>query len=180
MSTDVDEAPIDAATLAWEGDRVSYDQLDGDTRRLLDGISEHLFRAWPRLADPQDAIDAAAYDVLAAELEDAGLDTDEPIGPQLEQRATEAREEGVKDATIPSRANTGERKAMRLLLERRLEVIKAEPDGFIHARCKGDEATYDLGYDPSKRRWRCTCPELRGACSHLIALKMITTARETG
>jgi hypothetical protein len=112
------------------------------------------------------------------ELEDFDLDLDEPIGPQIEARLVEAREQGVKDATVPSRANTAERKAMRLLIERRLELLTVRrEDGFVHAQCKGDSGKiYDLGFDPRRRQYRCTCEEMRGQCSHLAALKMVTTA----
>jgi hypothetical protein len=185
MNATMTADPPDVGTLAWEGDRRSIHDLDDDMLRLLEGAVEFLWRTWPRQdEDPdreQDAIDAIAFGVLTKELEDFDLDPDEPIGPQIEGLLKKTRDEGVKDATVPSRANTAERKAMRLLIERRLEILTLRrDDGFIHAQCRGDSgAVYDLGYDPRRRQYRCTCQELRGHCSHLLALKMVTTTRGT-
>ena len=64
-------------------------------------------------------------------------------------------------------------KAVRLLAERRLRVELVEPgDGRIRATCRGDAATYDLGWDPERGRWACTCPAF-GGCSHLLALMLV-------
>jgi uncharacterized Zn finger protein len=65
-------------------------------------------------------------------------------------------------------------KARRLLTEGRLMVIEINPHtGYVHARCRGDSGKlYDLGRDPHKGQWRCTC-EARGECSHLQALKLV-------
>lgn len=95
------------------------------------------------------------------------------------ERLEAERAEGEKDATIPSRANTAQRKAMRLLLEQRLTVrqvvAEGERAGFVLAECKGDSGdTYMLGRDPRNGQWRCTCAELKGGCSHIAALKMVT------
>jgi hypothetical protein len=180
--TEMLQDPPDVGTLAWEGDRRSTLDLDDDTLRLLEGAVEFLDRVWPRPEDDpdreKDAMDAAAFETLTTELEDFDVDLDEPIGPQIEALLVEAREQGVKDATVPSRANTAERKAMRLLIERRLELLTVRrEDGFVHAQCKGDSGKiYDLGFDPRRRQYRCTCEEMRGQCSHLAALKMVTTA----
>jgi hypothetical protein len=46
--------------------------------------------------------------------------------------------------------------------------------GLVIAQCRGDSGeVYDLGYDPMKQEWRCTCRELKGNCSHLQALKLV-------
>ena len=46
--------------------------------------------------------------------------------------------------------------------------------GYVHAQVRGDSGeVYDLGRDPRKDEWRCTCPELKGNCSHLQALKLV-------
>ncbi len=68
-------------------------------------------------------------------------------------------------------------KAERLLTSGRLivrEVGNPGKPGRIVAECRGDTgAVYKLGYDPAKDEWRCTCPELRGKCSHLMALQLV-------
>ena len=54
-------------------------------------------------------------------------------------------------------------------------VKRVDPEkGLIVAQCRGDSGeVYDLGYDPIKKEWRCTCAELKGNCSHLQALKLV-------
>ena len=69
---------------------------------------------------------------------------------------------------------TVEEKAVRLLRERRLTIERADThEGVVVAHCKGDNGDYMLGWDLKKKEWRCTCPELKGGCSHLAALKMV-------
>lgn len=72
---------------------------------------------------------------------------------------------------------TADDKARRLLQERRLEVIRVDPEKrIVHARVRGDEGLYDLGYDPHDDQWRCTCEasvKFRRRCSHLRALQLI-------
>jgi hypothetical protein len=72
-------------------------------------------------------------------------------------------------------AETAAEKALRLLTEGRLMVRVVNPaERFVVARCRGDSGqVYDLGYDPRKNEWRCTCDELKGNCSHLRALKLV-------
>ena len=68
-------------------------------------------------------------------------------------------------------------KGRRLLVEGRLRVLRIEKTGLIVAECRGDSGeVYDLGFDPGPREWRCTCLEMKGRCSHLIALMLVTTA----
>lgn len=68
-------------------------------------------------------------------------------------------------------------KAVDLLVDGRLMVLRVDPptgEQWVIARCRGDSgAVYDLGYDPNKKEWRCSCPELKGRCSHLIALQRV-------
>jgi len=69
-------------------------------------------------------------------------------------------------------------KSKRLLIEGRLIVERIErlKDGepYIVASCRGDSGeVYQLGYDPHRGEWRCTC-EARGVCSHLKALWLVT------
>lgn len=66
-------------------------------------------------------------------------------------------------------------KGRRLLGEGRLTVLRTGGDDrLIHATCKGDSGeVYQLGYDPTRNQWRCTCIA-RGRCSHLVALQLVT------
>lgn len=71
-------------------------------------------------------------------------------------------------------------KGRRLLTEGRLIVAKVGGDTspLIVATCRGDSGeVYNLGYDPGKNEWRCTCEALSG-CSHLVALQLVV-AKET-
>jgi uncharacterized Zn finger protein len=69
-------------------------------------------------------------------------------------------------------------KGRRLLTEGRLSVEEIRPDGTIVAHCRGDSGeVYALGYDAAKRQWRCTCAEMKGRCSHLVALQLVTVRR---
>lgn len=184
MTTD----PPAIGDLIWEADRVSLYQLDADTRRLLERVGEEIAEAWPIDDVEPDACsldDHEEWPSLLAKIEGLGVplgetpvDEDELVA-KIKAALEHERAEGEKDATIPSRANTAQRKAMRLLLEGRVDVkvVDRHEDGtliFAHAKIKGDSDVYDCGYDGRPQRpWRCTCPELRGDCSHLAALKMI-------
>ncbi len=68
-------------------------------------------------------------------------------------------------------------KAARILVERRLTVT-ALHRGRITARCRGDEQTYHLGYNPTGRGWWCHCAEMRGRCSHLLALAAVVDVNQ--
>ncbi len=69
---------------------------------------------------------------------------------------------------------TVDEKAARYLKEGRMRVERVEPPfGLVVAHCQGETGEYALGYDPSVKQWRCTCPELQHRCSHLAALKMV-------
>ncbi len=71
-------------------------------------------------------------------------------------------------------AETVEEKAVRIIRERRLTIERVDThDGVVVARCHGDTGEYALGYDVKVKQWRCTCPEMKGMCSHLTALKML-------
>ena len=72
-----------------------------------------------------------------------------------------------------------EDKAARLLVQRRVDVLKADSTG-IWATVRGDTATY-------KTKWRrrgqllvgeCTCAGIGEKCSHLSALRMIWTGEK--
>lgn len=66
-------------------------------------------------------------------------------------------------------------KAIRLLTEGRLMVQRVDSESrLVIAECRGDSgAVYSLGHDPKRNEWRCSCDELKGNCSHLIALKRV-------
>lgn len=71
-------------------------------------------------------------------------------------------------------------KALTILNEKRLtlEVVgdPARP-GLILASCRGSDTVYQLGYDPKRSRWGCTCEAASSfgrTCSHLLALQMVT------
>jgi uncharacterized Zn finger protein len=66
-------------------------------------------------------------------------------------------------------------KALRYLDEGRITIIRAAAaPGVVVARAVGSAgARYDLGYDPMKREWRCTCPARVPECAHLYALKLV-------
>jgi uncharacterized Zn finger protein len=69
-------------------------------------------------------------------------------------------------------------KGRRLLTEGRLAVSEIRDDGTIVAECRGDSAeVYTLGYDAKRSQWRCTCQEMKGKCSHLVALQLVTVRR---
>lgn len=189
----LDSAPS-ASDLAWWADRTSLDALGAPVARLFENVAEELGRIWPD--DDLPALDPAEKDELdelrrrdSTVTNIIGVTATDELDATIRARLERERAEGEKDATIPSRANTAERKAMRLLIEGRLDVTRhdttGEHAGLIVATCRGDSGTvYTLGYDPrpatlDSRRWRCTCPELRGACSHLQALKLIVTATPT-
>jgi uncharacterized Zn finger protein len=69
---------------------------------------------------------------------------------------------------------SAESKAHRLLTEGRLTVEEMREDGTIVARARGfsDGEMYALGYDSTRKQWRCTCPA-RSRCCHLIALQLV-------
>lgn len=63
-------------------------------------------------------------------------------------------------------------KGRRYLTEGRLVVTEATPDK-IRAVCRGEGATYLLGWR-RRGRWWCGCPA-RTICSHLTALRLVTS-----
>ena len=75
-------------------------------------------------------------------------------------------------------------KAHRLLAEGRLRVVRAgdsQRPGLIVAECRGDSGEqYNLGYDPGRKEWRCGCVEMKGKCSHLIALQLVVVRENPG
>ena len=79
---------------------------------------------------------------------------------------------------MPGRESAAD-KGRRLLAEGRLTVLHVSDSTVerapIVAKCRGDSGeVYDLGYDASKDQWRCTCVEMKGKCSHLVALQLVT------
>ena len=69
---------------------------------------------------------------------------------------------------------SAETKGRLLLTEARLVVSCVDGD-LITASCRGDSGeVYTLGHDPQRGRWYCTCQEMKGRCSHLVALQLVT------
>jgi len=68
-------------------------------------------------------------------------------------------------------------KARRLLAAGALTVVRLAGD-VVDAVIEGDTGTYLLGHDPA-RGWFCSCPA-RGRCSHVIALRLVTTRPREG
>lgn len=177
MATDT---TLDARALAWEADRLAWADLDEEQRRWFVNLELFVNRELAAVAENVEHLAATDY---GAELAEA-LDVETPESAEEAKELVDARlllerEEGKKDALVPSRQNA-RTKAMRLLIEGRLDVTRrfvgGEHDGMIVAECRGDSgAVYTLGYDPHKREWRCTCEERKGNCSHLAALKLVTT-----
>ncbi len=72
--------------------------------------------------------------------------------------------------------DTLDEKAARILAEGRLTIERIDMTrtyGWIVARCQGLTGEYRLGWDPILAQYRCTCPELLGKCSHILALKLV-------
>lgn len=184
MSAEALGAPPDVGTLLWEADRIHEADLEPDQRRWFENVVAYLDRVWPD--DPEGVeLEPEEKDELLTlrNMEHVvsnvfGTWGAGELDAKIREKLAAERAEGEKDATVPSRASTAERKAMRLLLERRLVVTRRETTGelagLVVATCRGENGSYDLGYDPrGQGRWRCTCPELQGGCSHLTALKMV-------
>lgn len=68
-----------------------------------------------------------------------------------------------------------EQKARRYLVEGRLTIKRVDREtGWIIASARGETGSYDLGFDPSKQEWRCTCATPRKTqCSHIRALRLV-------
>lgn len=75
-------------------------------------------------------------------------------------------------------------KARRLLAEGRVRIVRVgdpERPGLIVAEVRGDSGEqYHCGHDDRKNQWRCTCVEMRGRCSHIQSVQLVTTVERTG
>lgn len=170
--------------LLWEADRRSLDEFDDETKKLLEQLGDAVFQAWPDQPDPEirspDLDDHDEWPDFVGRLDEIGvkMDTDditaEEIVADVKKALKQARVEGEKDATIPSRANTAQRKAMRLLVEQRVSIKLHDPQvPYVLAEVRGDNGVYTCGHHPSRNGWRCTCPNPAGTCSHVAAVKMV-------
>jgi hypothetical protein len=75
-------------------------------------------------------------------------------------------------------AESIEEKAERLLVDGRIRLVRVEPNsGLVVAKAEGDTGTWDLGYDPKGREWRCNCPARVRPCSHLLAVQLVAGDR---
>lgn len=173
------------ADLVWAADRRSLLELDDETRQLLEKMGDAIAEQWPTEPEPEftadELVDHAEWPGFVKELEKIGVkfddvDTaeDQDVVDGIRQSLERARAEGEKDATIPSRANTAQRKAMRLLLEQRVAISVIDLTvPYVLAEVRGDSGVYTCGFHPTRNGWRCTCPEPRGNCSHVAAVKMV-------
>jgi uncharacterized Zn finger protein len=65
-------------------------------------------------------------------------------------------------------------KARRYLYEGRVRVLEChEDDGTATIDVHGSNGSYTVTFEGD--RWRCDCPTRRGSCSHVEAVKLITT-----
>ena len=64
-------------------------------------------------------------------------------------------------------------KAGRLLASGAVTVIRVDDD-LVDARVRGDSGTYIVRRDPAG--WWCSCPVRRPECSHIAAVRLVTTA----
>jgi hypothetical protein len=64
-------------------------------------------------------------------------------------------------------------KARALLSEARVQ-IRFATDQLVAATVAGDHDVYEVRWDSFSARWECSCPELRGRCSHVEAVKQVT------
>lgn len=93
----------------------------------------------------------------------------EPIGKKKDESDYTIEELLIDLHLMPKKRGDKRHKALRLLTQGRLRVIRKDGD-LVVAKCKGDTGgDYDLGFDPRNRQWRCTC-EAKTDCSHLHAL----------
>ncbi len=67
---------------------------------------------------------------------------------------------------------TADEKAGRLLVTGRVEVRLVTSEG-ISAHVRGDHGDYSVGRHAGG--WYCTCPCPWPRCSHLLAVKLVTT-----
>lgn len=67
-------------------------------------------------------------------------------------------------------------KGRRYVSESRL-VVTLVTGNRIAARCRGAGEVYSLGHHP-ETRWFCSC-SVRGTCSHLAALQLVTDLNAT-
>lgn len=199
------EPGLDGAALAWVLERATFLDLPRDRRDAFDDLARHIAQVAREAPDTIEGLhegcaDADELDDLKMEIVDLrvvdgivanifGEHDSEDLDAAIRARLEAERAEGHKDALVPSRSDARS-KALRLLIEGRLDVtrhdVAGDHAGLIVATCRGDSGTvYRLGYDPRPnvppaKRWRCTCQELRGNCSHLAALKLITTVQPEG
>ena len=112
-------------------------------------------------------------------LAEATMDGDDPVADAIVRPALE---HVLKESVFVLRgAENIEQKARRYLIEGRLTIERMEPSGLIVASCRGSAGVYHLGYDPSKRQWRCTCVSgRRRRCSHIAALRLVVDEPSKG
>lgn len=124
-------------------------------------------------------------DRLRREDEAHAHDPEDPGGPEVSaffdmDDLERLRDKLLDESPLVIRGTENiEQKGKRYVIEGRLRVEKIdEASGLIVATCRGSGATYSLGYDPTRKQWRCTCSIEHGGkrtrrCSHLAALQLV-------
>jgi hypothetical protein len=103
-----------------------------------------------------------------------------PTAPPNERRSINGTTESLPNRSDRMARENAHDKARRYLTEGRLRVLRVDPGpqmrrDAIFAQCRGDSGEYfRLGYDAALGEWRCSC-SARSECSHLKALKLVTT-----
>lgn len=116
---------------------------------------------------------------------DADAATGDPDGDPLgydEMRDLLKKQLAESDLVLRGAENV-EQKGRRYLTEGRIVVKQAGAEsGLIVAVARGSGGeTYNLGWDPGKNQWRCTCRAgQKGRCSHLIGLRLVTAPTTGG
>lgn len=74
--------------------------------------------------------------------------------------------------TAPRSNESAAEKSLRLLCSGALIVTEAR-SGFVAAICRGEGSVHHLGY--AHGGWHCTCECRTSRCSHLLALRKVTS-----
>jgi uncharacterized Zn finger protein len=65
-------------------------------------------------------------------------------------------------------------KSCRLLADARVQILFAT-EHVVTARVRGDSGIYDVSWDRNGGRWSCTCAAFGDSCSHVEAVRSVTT-----
>jgi hypothetical protein len=159
--------------------RAVYARMGLDEREVMRDLLRHGLEAEARTYAEVFAYFPSARLATEEEIANLGESYVVPELPPVEPVVPSAEfpiPEGPRGSGRVSRKSAAD-KGRALLTEGRLRITRVDPDsGLVIAKCRGDSgAEYDLGYDPrpGQRAWRCTCQEMKGKCSHLVALQLV-------